>query len=57
MQYKAVKNDYKVMSFNVEFLKRLHGESKGGEVNLRKKLPIIKAYIIGSVKMRIGKIR
>lgn len=57
VQYKAVQNGYKVVPFYVEFLRRLHGESKGGEVNLWKKLPIIKAYLVGAAKMRLGMTR
>lgn len=57
VQYKAKQVGYKVVPFTVNYLRRVHGESKGGDVSIRKKIPLVKQFVIDVAKMRIRKIR
>lgn len=57
VQYKALKKGHTVVPFGVHFLERARGVSKGGELPLLKKMPVIRQFLIDVAKMRVGKIR
>ncbi len=57
VQYRAKQMGYNVVSFDVSFLRRAHGESKGADVSVLKKIPAIKHFVAEVGRMRLGKYR